>query len=127
MNNSPIFSAHSRASVFTRSASWTCWGVAVVFSITLRNWSLLTQVMLPRSTRAWISFGSNGFAAILASELNGSPVAFAAEFRSRFLGADRLADQRKQERLRHAHDREFVVYVSGTVDASTGSDDTDTE
>ena len=80
MNNRPIFSARSRASVFTRSASWTCWGVAVVFSITLRNGSLLTQVTLPRSTCAWISFGSNGFAAILASELNGSPVAFAPSF-----------------------------------------------
>ena len=80
MNNSPIFSARSRASVFTRSASWTCWGVAVVFSITLRNGSLLTQVTLPRSTCAWISFGSNGFAAILASELNGSPVASAPSF-----------------------------------------------
>ena len=50
-----------------------------------------------------------------------------AEFRSRFLRADCLADQRKQERLRHAHDREFMVYGSGTVDASTGSDATDTE
>ena len=38
-----------------------------------------------------------------------------------------LADPRKQERLRHAHDREFVVHVSGTVNASTGSDNTDTE
>ena len=49
-DQSPIFRARSRASVFTRTASSTCCGVALVPSITLRSRSLLTKVMLPRST-----------------------------------------------------------------------------
>jgi hypothetical protein len=56
------------------------------------------------------------------SELNGSPVLFAPRLLTRLLGADRLADHREHERLRHAHDREGVVRVAGRVHLAGGAD-----
>ena len=35
-----------------------------------------------------------------------------------------LADQREDKRLRHAHDREFIVGIAGGIDIAAGTDDT---
>ena len=64
---------------------------------------------------------------IAASELNGKPGGVRAELLARLLRADRLADQREHERLRHAHDREFVFGVAGRVNVAAGADHADAE
>ncbi len=64
---------------------------------------------------------------IAASELNGSPVPFTPSFVARCFRAEHVADQREDERLGHAHDRELVLRVAGAIDVAAGPDDADAE
>ena len=62
-----------------------------------------------------------------ASELKGRPVALAPSFAARRFRADRLTDQREDEGLGHAHDREFVVGVADREDLAAGPGHADAE
>ena len=59
--------------------------------------------------------------------IEGQSSGVCAELVARLFRTDRFANQREHERLRHAHDREFVVGVSGRVDASACPDNADAE
>ena len=62
-----------------------------------------------------------------ATELNAKPVAFAPSFLRASSAHQQLANQCKQERLRHTHDREFVVGIAGGMHEPVCFDHTDPE
>ena len=64
----------------------------------------------------------SGLRSIPASELNGISGGVRTELRARRVRADQLANQREHKRLRHAHDREFVLGVADGVDIAAGGD-----
>jgi len=59
--------------------------------------------------------------------IEGQSSGVCAELFARFFRADRFANQCEHERLRHAHDREFVLGVASLVDASAGPDNANPE
>ena len=55
------------------------------------------------------------------------PGGVGADLRAKLLGAELLAHQREHERLRHAHDREFVLGVADAEDVAARPDHADAE
>ena len=69
----------------------------------------------------------SGLRSTPASELNGRPVAFAPSFWRACSAPMSLANQGEDERLRHAHDREFMLGRAHGVNGAVGADHANAE